>query len=106
MEETSVWRAYAMEIPPLSERPVSQEEEEAFLRSIQPRRGLFGRRFIGPRRWRPGWAWRVRGGGGGDAARLAGGGRNGAGVVARRRFVCPMARRRKRDDDGRGGVGV
>ena len=52
-----------MEIPPLSERPVSQEEEEAFLRSIQPRRGLFGRRFIGPRRWRPGWAWRVRGGG-------------------------------------------
>ena len=44
-----------MEIPPLSERPVSQEEEEAFLRSIQPRRGLFGRRFIGPRRWRPGW---------------------------------------------------
>ena len=52
-----------MEIPPLSERPVSQEEEEAFLRSIQPRRGLFGRRFIGPRRWRPGWAWvpRVRG---------------------------------------------
>ena len=53
-----------MEIPPLSERPVSQEEEEAFLRSIQPRRGLFGRRFIGPRRWRPDWAWRVRGGGG------------------------------------------
>ena len=53
-----------MEIPPLSERPVSQEEEEAFLRSIQPRRGLFGRRFIGPRRWRPGWAWgpRVHGG--------------------------------------------
>ena len=52
-----------MEIPPLSERPVSQEEEEAFLRSIQPRRGLFGRRFIGPRRWCPGWAWvpRVRG---------------------------------------------
>ena len=46
-----------MEIPPLSERPVSQEEEEAFLRSIQPRRGLFGRRFIGPRRWRPGWGW-------------------------------------------------
>ena len=46
-----------MEIPPLSERPVSQEEEEAFLRSIQLRRGLFGRRFIGPRRWRPGWAW-------------------------------------------------
>ena len=44
-----------MEIPPLSERPVSQEEEEAFLRSIQPRRGLFGRRFIGPRRWRLGW---------------------------------------------------
>ena len=55
-----------MEIPPLSERPVSQEEEEAFLRSIQPRRGLFGRRFIGPRRWRPGWAWvpRVHGGAG------------------------------------------
>lgn len=54
-----------MEIPPLSERPVSQEEEKAFLRSIQPRRGLFGRRFIGPRRWRPDWAWvpRVRGGG-------------------------------------------
>ena len=53
-----------MEIPPLSERPVSQEEEEAFLRSIHPRRGLFGRRFIGPRRWRPGWAWvpRVHGG--------------------------------------------
>ena len=53
-----------MEIPPLSERPVSQEEEEAFLRSIQPRRGLFGRRFIGPRRWRLGWAWlpRVHGG--------------------------------------------
>ena len=49
-----------MEIPPLSERPVSQEEEEAFLRSIQPRRGLFGRRFIGPRRWRPGWAWLPR----------------------------------------------
>ena len=63
-----------MEIPPLSERPVSQEEEEAFLRSIQPRRGLFGRRFIGPRRWRPGWAWvpRVRGGAG------RGGGRGGA----------------------------
>ena len=59
-----------MEIPPLSERPVSQEEEEAFLRSIQPRRGLFGRRFIGPRRWRPGWAWvpRVRGGGSGGAS--------------------------------------
>lgn len=49
-----------MEIPPLSERPVSQEEEEAFLRSIQPRRGLFGRRFIGPRRWRLGWAWLPR----------------------------------------------
>lgn len=60
-----------MEIPPLSERPVSQEEEEAFLRSIQPRRGLFGRRFIGPRRWRPGWAWlpRVRGGAGRGAGR-------------------------------------
>ena len=28
MEETSVWRAHAMEIPPLSERPVSQEEED------------------------------------------------------------------------------
>lgn len=53
-----------MEIPPLSQRPVSQEEEEAFLRSIQPRRGLFGRRFIGPRRWCPGWGPRVRGGGG------------------------------------------
>ena len=53
-----------MEIPPLSERPVSQEEEEAFLRSIQPRRGLFGRRFIGPRRWRPGWAWRPHARGG------------------------------------------
>ena len=49
-----------MEIPPLSERPVSQEEEEAFLRSIQPRRGLFGRRFIGPRRWRPDWVRRPR----------------------------------------------
>ena len=64
-----------MEIPPLSERPVSQEEEEAFLRSIQPRRGLFGRRFIGPRRWRPGWAWRVRGGagrGGGGGASQSG----------------------------------
>ena len=61
-----------MEIPPLSERPVSQEEEEAFLRSIQPRRGLFGRRFIGPRRWRPGWAWRVRGGGGRGGASQSG----------------------------------
>ena len=61
-----------MEIPPLSERPVSQEEEEAFLRSIQPRRGLFGRRFIGPRRWRPGWAWRVRGGGRGSGASQSG----------------------------------
>ena len=66
-----------MEIPPLSERPVSQEEEEAFLRSIQPRRGLFGRRFIGPRRWRPDWAWvpRVRGGagrGGGSGASQSG----------------------------------
>ena len=61
-----------MEIPPLSERPVSQEEEEAFLRSIQPRRGLFGRRFIGPRRWRPDWAWRVRGGGGSDGASQSG----------------------------------
>ena len=65
-----------MEIPPLSERPVSQEEEEAFLRSIQPRRGLFGRRFIGPRRWRPGWAWvpRVRGGGRGGASQSGEGG--------------------------------
>ena len=65
-----------MEIPPLSERPVSQEEEEAFLRSIQPRRGLFGRRFIGPRRWRPGWAWvpRVHGG-----AERGGGGEGGPG---------------------------
>ena len=62
-----------MEIPPLSERPVSQEEEEAFLRSIQPRRGLFGRRFIGPRRWRPGWAWRVRGGGSGASQSGEGG---------------------------------
>ena len=64
-----------MEIPPLSERPVSQEEEEAFLRSIQPRRGLFGRRFIGPRRWRPGWVPRVRGGagrGGGGGASQSG----------------------------------
>lgn len=61
-----------MEIPPLSERPVSQEEEEAFLRSIQPRRGLFGRRFIGPRRWCPGWAWRVRGGGRGSGASQSG----------------------------------
>ena len=61
-----------MEIPPLSERPVSQEEEEAFLRSIQPRRGLFGRRFIGPRRWRPGWAWRVRGGGRGSGVSQSG----------------------------------
>ena len=61
-----------MEIPPLSERPVSQEEEEAFLRSIQPRRGLFGRRFIGPRRWRPGWAWRVRGRGGRGGASQSG----------------------------------
>ena len=62
-----------MEIPPLSERPVSQEEEEAFLRSIQPRRGLFGRCFIGPRRWRPGWAWRVRGGGSGASQSGEGG---------------------------------
>ena len=61
-----------MEIPPLSERPVSQEEEEAFLRSIHPRRGLFGRRFIGPRRWRPGWAWRVRGGGRGSGVSQSG----------------------------------
>ena len=65
-----------MEIPPLSERPVSQEEEEAFLRSIQPRRGLFGRRFIGPRRWRPDWGPRVRGsvrGGGGEGVLGEGG---------------------------------
>ena len=61
-----------MEIPPLSERPVSQEEEEAFLRSIQPRRGLFGRRFIGPRRWRPDWGPRVRGGGGSGGASQSG----------------------------------
>ena len=62
-----------MEIPPLSERPVSQEEEEAFLRSIQPR-GLFGRRFIGPRRWRPDWAWipRVHGGGRGSGTSQSG----------------------------------
>ena len=79
MEETSVWRAHAMEIPPLSERPVSQEEEEAFLRSIQPRRGLFGRRFIGPRRWRPGWAWvpRVRGGAGRGGGRSGGASQSG-----------------------------
>ena len=66
-----------MEIPPLSERPVSQEEEEAFLRSIQPRRGLFGRRFIGPRRWCPGWAWRVRGGGGRGGGRSGGASQSG-----------------------------
>ena len=78
-----------MEIPPLSERPVSQEEEEAFLRSIQPRRGLFGRRFIGPRRWRPGWAWlpRVHGGrSGGEGGPGEGGaafsGTSGGGVAA------------------------
>ena len=75
-----------MEIPPLSERPVSQEEEEAFLGSIQPRRGLFGRRFIGPRRWRPDWAWRVRGGGGGASQSGEGGaafgGRGSGGGVA------------------------
>ena len=76
-----------MEIPPLSERPVSQEEEEAFLRSIQPRRGLFGRRFIGPRRWRPGWAWvpRVhhRGEGGpGEGGAAFSGGTSGGGVAA------------------------
>ena len=83
-----------MEIPPLSERPVSQEEEEAFLRSIQPRRGLFGRRFIGPRRWRPGWV-RVprvrRGGRGGERSGGEGGpgeggaafsGTSGGGVAA------------------------
>ena len=81
-----------MEIPPLSERPVSQEEEEAFLRSIQPRRGLFRRRFIGPRRWRPDWAWvpRVRGGGrssgasqsGEDAATFDSGSQSGGSGVA------------------------
>ena len=76
-----------MEIPPLSERPVSQEEEEAFLRSIQPRRGLFGRRFIGPRRWRLGWAWvpRVhhRGEGGpGEGGAAFSGGTSGGGVAA------------------------
>ena len=72
-----------MEIPPLSERPVSQEEEEAFLRSIQPRRGLFGRRFIGPRRWRPGWAWvpRVHGGGRGGG-RSSGTSQSGEGDAA------------------------
>ena len=66
-----------MEIPPLSERPVSQEEEEAFLRSIQPRRGLFGRRFIGPRRWRPDWGPRVRGGGGRGGGRSGGASQSG-----------------------------
>ena len=66
-----------MEIPPLSERPVSQEEEEAFLRSIQPRRGLFGRRFIGPRRWRPGWGPRVRGGAGRGGGRSGGASQSG-----------------------------
>ena len=79
-----------MEIPPLSERPVSQEEEEAFLRSIQPRRGLFGRRFIGPRRWRLGWAWlpRVHGGrsggegGPGEGGAAFSGGTSGGGVAA------------------------
>ena len=75
-----------MEIPPLSERPVSQEEEEAFLRSIQPRRGLFGRRFIGPRRWRPGWAWRPRVRRGGEGGPGEGGaafsGTSGGGVAA------------------------
>ena len=77
-----------MEIPPLSERPVSQEEEEAFLRSIQPRRGLFGRRFIGPRRWRPGWVRvpRVRRGGRGGERGGEGGaafsGTSGGGVAA------------------------
>ena len=79
-----------MEIPPLSERPVSQEEEEAFLRSIQPRRGFFGRRFIGPRRWRPGWAWvpRARGGrssgegGPGEGGAAFDSGSQGGGVAA------------------------
>ena len=73
-----------MEIPPLSERPVSQEEEEAFLRSIQPRRGLFGRRFIGPRRWRPGWAWlpRVHGGRSGGEGGAAFSGSHGQGGMA------------------------
>ena len=74
-----------MEIPPLSERPVSQEEEEAFLRSIQPRRGLFGRRFIGPRRWRLGWAWvpRVRRDArGGEGGAPFSGSTSGGGVAA------------------------
>ena len=77
-----------MEIPPLSERPVSQEEEEAFLRSIQPRRGLFGRRFIGPRRWRLGWAWlprvhgSVRGGERSGEGGTAFSGTSGGGVAA------------------------
>ena len=54
MEETSVWRAHAMEIPPLSERPVSQEEEEAFLRSIQrPEEMAPGLGLARARRW---WA--------------------------------------------------
>ena len=68
-----------MEIPPLSERPVSQEEEEAFLRSIQPRRGLFGRRFIGPRRWCPDWGPRVRGGAGRGGGRSSGTSQSGEG---------------------------
>ena len=71
-----------MEIPPLSERPVSQEEEEAFLRSIQPRRGLFGRRFIGPRRWRPDWGPRVRGGGGRGGGRSGGASQSGEDAAA------------------------
>ena len=71
-----------MEIPPLSERPVSQEEEEAFLRSIQPRRGLFGRRFIGPRRWRPDWGPRVRGGGASQSGEDATVDSGGSGVAA------------------------
>lgn len=36
-----------MEIPPLSQRPITDEEEEAFLQSTQPRRGLFTRRSWG-----------------------------------------------------------
>ena len=71
-----------MEIPPLSERPVSQEEEEAFLRSIQPRRGLFGRRFIGPRRWRPDWGPRVRGGAGRGGGRSGGASQSGEDAAA------------------------
>ena len=46
-EYTSVWRAHTMEIPPLSQRPITDEEEEAFLQSTQPRRGLFTLRSWG-----------------------------------------------------------